>query len=285
MSDNLDQYLIEATELATKLGQDKMVIFDASMHLPNANRDAAKEYDDQHIPGALFFSIKDLADPDSELSHTMPSAAFFENQMRQMGVNNDDEIVVYDTQGLFSAGRAWWMLTQMGAQNVRILNGGFPYWKSQNLPTEQGQPSPKERGHFAAQFDAQKLMPFDELLHLINKGELCANILDARGPSRFKGETEEPRQGMRAGHMPGAQNLHYAQFLDKEGRLRSKAELAQIVNAKIDTTKPSIATCGSGVTACVILLVLDMLGHKNTRLYDGSWSEWGARSDTPIVKG
>jgi thiosulfate/3-mercaptopyruvate sulfurtransferase len=285
MSDNLDQYLIEADELANRMGQDNLVIFDASMHLPNANRDAAKEYDEKHIPGAQFFSIKDLSDPNSSLSHTMPSAHFFEDQMRQMGVNDDDAIVVYDTQGLFSAARAWWMLTQMGAQNVRILNGGFPYWEKQGHPTEGGAPEPKKRGSFTAQFDAQKLVPFEELLELVNKGDHSCNILDARGPGRFKGETEEPREGMRAGHMPGAQNLHYAGFLDDDGRLLPKAELTRIVNEKFDSTKPTIATCGSGVTACVILLVLDILGHKNTRLYDGSWTEWGARPETPIVKG
>lgn len=285
MSDNLDQYLIEADELANKLGQDNLVIFDASMHLPNANRDAAKEYDEKHIPGALFFSIKDLSDPNSSLSHTMPSAHFFEDQMRQMGVNNDDEIAVYDTQGLFSAARAWWMLTQMGAQNVRILNGGFPYWEKQDHPTEVGQVLPKETGNFSAKFDAQKLVPFEELLALVNKGDQSCNILDARGPGRFNGETDEPREGMRAGHMPGAENLHYAGFLDDDGRLLPKAELARIVNEKYDSTKPTIATCGSGVTACVILLVLDILGYKNSRLYDGSWSEWGARPETPIVKG
>lgn len=285
MSDNLDQHLIEADELANKLGQDNLVIFDASMHLPNANRDAAKEYDEQHIPGALFFSIKDLSDPNSSLSHTMPSAHFFEDQMRQMGVNNDDEIVVYDTQGLFSAARAWWMLSQMGAQNVRILNGGFPYWEKQGHPTEAGQVSAKETGNFAAKFDALKLVPFEELLELVNKGDQSCNILDARGPGRFNGETDEPREGMRAGHMPGAENLHYAGFLDDDGRLLPKADLARIVNEKFDSSKPTIATCGSGVTACVILLVLDILGYKNTRLYDGSWSEWGARPETPIVKG
>ncbi|WP_424982639.1 3-mercaptopyruvate sulfurtransferase [Maritalea sp. S77] len=285
MSDNLEQYIIEADELAEKLGQENLVIFDASMHLPNANRDAAKEFEEWHIPGALFYSIKELSDPNSSLSHTMPSAHFFEAQMQKLGVNNDDEIIVYDTQGLFSAARAWWMLTQMGAQNVRILNGGFPFWDQKGLPTEGGKSAPKEAGNFSAKFDVHKVAPFDELLELVNKGDQSCNILDARGPGRFKGETDEPREGMRAGHMPGAENLHYARFLDDDGRLLPKAELARIVNEKFDSTKPTIATCGSGVTACVILLVLEILGHKNTRLYDGSWSEWGARPETPIVKG
>lgn len=285
MSAQIDTYLIEADELAAKLGQPNLVIFDASMHLPGANRDAIKEYQEKHIPGAMFFSIKELSDPNSTLSHTMPSAAFFQDQMQKMGVNNDDQIVVYDTQGLFSAARAWWMLSQMGASNVRILNGGFPYWEKQGHPTESTQPTPNANGNFTAAFDAQKLVPFEELLDLVSKGDQSCNILDARGPGRFKGETDEPREGMRAGHMPGAQNLHYAAFLDDEGRLRPKAELEQIINEKFDASKPTITTCGSGVTACVILLVLEILGHKNTRLYDGSWGEWGARPETPIVKG
>lgn len=285
MSAQIDTYLIEADDLAAKLGQPNVVIFDASMHLPDANRDAAKEYQEKHIPGALFYSIKALSDPNSSLSHTMPSAAFFQDQMRKMGVNNDDEIVVYDTQGLFSAARAWWMLSQMGASNVRILNGGFPYWEKQGHPTESAVPTSNAEGNFTAAFDVQKLVPFEELLDLVNTGDQNCNILDARGPGRFKGETDEPREGMRAGHMPGAENLHYAAFLDADGRLLPEAELTRIVNEKFDANKPSIATCGSGVTACVILLVLEILGHKNARLYDGSWTEWGAKAETPIVKG
>lgn len=272
-------FLISTEDLAARLGEPGLRIVDGSWHLDG--RDARSEFEQAHIPGAVFFDLDGLSDRDSPLPHMMPSPQSFAASVGALGIGNDDQIVVYDTAGLFSAARVWWMLMIMGARSVQVLDGGLPRWQAQGHPVESGEPSAS-----TAVFDPSPAMDavasLDDVRQALSQD---IQVVDARGAPRFRGEAAEPRPGMRGGHMPGALNLPYNRPLNDDGTMKRGAALEQaFADAGVDIDRPIVTTCGSGVTAAILTLGLAELGRPS-RLYDGSWSEWGTREDTPVETG
>lgn len=261
--------------------EETIVIIDGSWHLPPAGRDASAEFTSEHIPDAIFFDIDKHSDQTSPLPHMMPSAEQFGNEMGELGISENCTIVVYDTHGLFSAARVWWMFKQFGASKVFVLDGGLKAWKGAGYPVESGikKRTPKV---FNAQRNDSYTIDLDNMKTAVH--ERNALILDARGADRFNGKAPEPRPGLRSGHMPGAVNLPYPRLLDENGVLKQPHELEDVVKSVgFEAVKTTIATCGSGVTAAIIVLALARLGYQETLLYDGSWSEWGATEDAPVT--
>ncbi|MFE0015690.1 3-mercaptopyruvate sulfurtransferase [Mesorhizobium sp. NPDC059054] len=275
-------FTVDADWLEQRLGQPGLSIIDASWYLPAQKRDARSEYDAAHIPGAVFLDQDAVSDQDSPLPHTLASPRDFAQYVGTMGISADDTIVVYDGPGFFSAPRAWWMFRVMGVFQTYILDGGFDRWKAEGHPVT-AEPTKIAPGIFHADFDASRVASLEDVRRIVAGGE--SQIADARSPGRFAGAEPEPRAGVRAGHMPGAHNLPYS-VLSENGVLLPKSKLREIVEqAGIDLSKPVVTSCGSGVTAAVITLALETLGHTDNRLYDGSWTEWGGLLDTPVETG
>lgn len=275
-------FVISSQWLADRLRIPGLSIVDGSWYLPAQQRDARAEYDAAHIPGAVFFDQDEIVEPGSDLPHTLPSESEFERHARRLGINNDDTIVVYDGPGMFSAPRVWWMFRAMGSSNVFVLDGGLDGWKSEGR-TVTDQHTETMPSAYVARFDGARIASLDTMRKIVASGE--TQIADARPPGRFTAAEPEPRQGLRSGHMPNARNLPAAS-LSKDGYLLSLDELRTVIaDAGIDLNAPVVTTCGSGVTAAVITLALQSVGHHDNRLYDGSWSEWGALGDTPVVHG
>jgi thiosulfate/3-mercaptopyruvate sulfurtransferase len=275
-------FTVDADWLQQRLGEPGLTIVDASWYLPAQKRDARAEYEAAHIPGARFLDQDAVSDPDSPLPHTLPSPQHFARYVGAMGISADDTIVVYDGPGFFSAPRAWWMFRVMGVFQTYILDGGFDGWKAtgRTVTAEQTKIAPSV---FHADFDAGRVASLADMRRIVDTRE--SQIADARGPARFTGAEPEPRAGVRSCHMPGARNLPYS-ALSEEGVLLSKDRLRKVIeDAGIDLSKPVVTSCGSGVTAAVVTLALETLGHTDNRLYDGSWTEWGGLSDTPVVTG
>ena len=274
------QLLISADELHHELGRDNLVIVDGSWHLPKANRNGLAEYDAEHIAGAQFFDIDTVADQTSGLPHTIPPADLFASAVCAMGISNETGIVVYDAAGMFSAARVWWMFKAFGAKTVRVLDGGLPAWKSAGFEVTDKKREPNLT-QFIPNFDPSRVVPLSEMREAVDKRN--TQVLDARGAGRFAGTDPEPRQGMRAGHMPGATNIPYSSLLNGDGTFKSNQDLQAVFSDQnIDLQQPTITTCGSGVTASIILLALALMGKNDARLYDGSWAEWGSLPDTPV---
>lgn len=272
--------LISPEALAPLLGRPGVSVVDASWYLPAQGRAALAEFEAEHVPGAVFFDQDAVVDPASSLPHTLPSAEIFARAAGALGIAETDTIVVYDGLGLFSAPRVWWMLRTFGAHDVRLLDGGLPAWKAAGLSTEAGPARPAQKT-FNATFDANAVATLSDMRGHVAAGD--AAILDARPAERFAGLVPEPRAGVRSGHMPGATSLPFGQ-LAENGRLRSPEELRQIFEkAGIDLEGPVVTSCGSGVTAAAISLALAAVGKTDAKLYDGSWTEWGGLSDTPVA--
>jgi len=284
MADVAATWLVETDWLAQHLDAPDLVILDGSYHLPSEKRDAYQEYLGEHIPGALFFDIDEIADTDSDLAHMLPSPEKFSSRMRKMGIGDGMRVVVYDSKGMFSAARVWWMFRTMGARDVAVLNGGLPKWKSEGRPLEDGPPHHRTERHFTARRNAELVRDMADVQEVVAGNS--AQLIDARSPERFSGTTPEPRQGLRAGHIPGSSNLHYAALLNADGTMKTPEQLKAIFDAAgLELGQPVVATCGSGVTACILALALAMLGHRHAAVYDGSWTEWGQDENLPIEKG
>jgi thiosulfate/3-mercaptopyruvate sulfurtransferase len=274
--------LVSTQWLADHLSAPDVRVVDGSWHLPTDNRDAAAEYAQSHIPGAVFFDIDVICDTESPLPHMMPHPTVFASWMRKMGLGDGSRIVVYDSTGLFSAPRVWWMLRVMGHEDVVVLDGGLPKWIAEGRPIEDLPTIPRER-HFTLRFDSNLIKDQAQVARAL---ESAGQVVDARPAARFRGDEDEPRPGVRAGHMPGAKSLPWETLLDAEGALLPKEALAERFKAiGVAPDKPVITTCGSGVTAATLALAMARLGYWRTPVYDGSWAEWGSRKDLPLATG
>lgn len=279
----MSNFLVSTGWLALRLQSPDVAVIDASWHLPATRRDAMAEYEEGHIPGARFYDLDAGSAPGNALPHMLPTAEKFTRDMKALGVDNKNTVVVYDAAGLFSAARLWWMLNTFGNRNVMVLDGGLPKWKREGHSLEQGKSIASPATAFTAQFDAKRVKSSTEVASALAKG--TAQVADARSPSRFRGEEPEPRPGVKPGHMPGAINVHYSGLFNNDGTFKKGAALRQAFEAAgIDLKRPVIASCGSGVTASILMLGLAELGIKDASLYDGSWAEWGA-SDQALVTG
>jgi len=274
-------WLTETDWLASELEAPDIVIIDGSWHMPSEGRDARAEYLEEHIPGAIFFDIDEIADTNSPLPHMLPSPEKFSSRMRSMGIGDGSRIVVYDSSGMFSAARVWWTFRVMGFDDVSVLNGGLPKWKQEGRALESGEPRPRSTRHFTSRRNADLIRDVYDMKAIIK--DRSADIIDARSAERFAGRAPEPRPGVRPGHIPGSLNLPYGKLLNADGTLKSKPEIEKLfARAGVDLSKPIVASCGSGITASILALALAEIGHRRTAVYDGSWSEWGADQSLPV---
>lgn len=281
MSDFSDKWLVETEWLQRHLDAPDLVVLDASWHMPNLKRSAHQDYLEEHIPGAMFFDIDEIADTSCDLPHMLPSPVKFSSRMRKMGIGDGMRIVVYDSYGILSAPRVWWTFRTMGVADVAVLNGGLKKWKVENRPLEDLASRPRSERHFTARLNREMISAKDNIAQSIKTP--TAQIVDARSQGRFKALEPEPRPNLKGGHMPGAVNLPCNILLNDDGTLKPANELkAAIEAAGINLQKPIISTCGSGITAAILSLALAILGHKHNSLYDGSWAEWGADDNVPI---
>jgi len=277
--------LVSTEWLAAHLGDPHVAVVDASMYLPTSGRDAAREYEEGHIAGAVFFDLEASSDTASHLPHMLPSAEAFAGRMSALGLSDGDDIVVYDGSGAnLSAARVWWMFRLFGHERVAVLDGGFGKWRREGRPVERGMPA-RQRGHFTARAPRRDaVLDLDQVRAAATAG--TEQIVDMRSAGRFAGAEPEPRAGLRGGHVPGSLNLPFQELVGPDGTvLPADALRGRIAAAGIDLDRPVVATCGSGVSACALIHALHLLGHEQVSLYDGAWAEWGSRDDTPIREG
>ena len=269
--------------LSTHLEEPDLVIVDATWFMPGTPRDARAEHAERHIPGAVFFDIDEISDHSNPLPHMLPEPADFAVHARRLGVEPGSRVVVYDAQGIFSAPRVWWHFRAMGHENTFVLDGGLPKWIAEGHAVEAGWPL-RPHGEFKAHPDTGLVRDLEQVRAALAGG--TEQLVDARAAARFTGETPEPRAGLRGGHMPGARNVPSASVITPQGTLADAPTLETLfAEAGVDLDRPIVTTCGSGVSAAILSLGLARLGRLRAPVYDGSWTEWGGRDDTPVVKG
>ncbi|MEA2929595.1 MAG: thiosulfate/3-mercaptopyruvate sulfurtransferase [Hyphomicrobiales bacterium] len=277
------RWLVSTDWLSQHLDDPNVVVLDGSYYLANAKRDAQAEFLAGHIPGAQRFDIDAISDKSNPLPHMLPSPEQFARQVGALGVGDGMTIVLYDGIGLYGAARVWWTFRVFGSDTVRVLDGGMPKWKAENRPLQSGGAKPRAAKTFTPRFNRAMVASVDDVQKvLVDK---TAQVVDARAADRFRGEAPEPRAGLRGGHMPGSFNVPFGEVL-KDGRLKSHDDIAAAFKgAGVDLDRPVVTSCGSGVTASILTFAIEALGRQPGRVYDGSWSEWGARSDTAAVTG
>ncbi len=283
MAQNDPKTLVSTEWLAAHLKDPDLRVLDASWYLPDMNRDGRAEYDERHIPGARFFDIDDVSDARSDLPHMVPPVEKFMSRLRAMGVGDGHQVVIYDGAGIFSAARVWWLFKLMGQNDVAVLDGGLPKWLAEGREIEDLPPVIRDR-HMTVRRQNQMVRDVTQVARASKLGD--HEIIDARGPARFRGDAPEPREGLRAGHIPGSRNVHYASLLNEDGTLKEPDALrATFEAAGVDLSKPAITSCGSGVTAAILSLAMARFGKTDVALYDGSWTEWGAFPTVPVATG
>lgn len=282
--DSFPTPLVSTDWLAEHLDDPRVKVIDATWHMPSTGRDARAEYESAHIPGAVFCDIGWISDETSPLPHTLPSADVFAQRIGSLGISSDDVVVVYDSSGQnFSAPRVWWQFRAFGHEKVAVLDGGLKKWQAEGRATTAEVPSPTP-AVFNATLVSERVRDLSEMKQ--NLSASSEQVVDARSPGRFAGSEPEPRAGVRSGHIPDSVNVHYARLVQEDGTMRSPDALREIMRESgLDVTRPIVASCGSGVTACAVLLALDVLDAPEIAVYDGSWTEWGGAADTPVQTG
>jgi thiosulfate/3-mercaptopyruvate sulfurtransferase len=272
--------LIDTATFAAQLGTPGLKVVDATWFLPTVPRDAKREYAEAHIPGAVYFDIDEVADDASALPHMLPDPVKFSSRARRLGLGDGTRIVVYDGNNYSASARVWWTFRVFGHPDVAVLDGGLAKWRAEGRPLTDEPAIPRE-AHFTARQNNLLVRELEQMrANLLSRRE---QVLDARSRGRFAGTEPEPRQGLRGGHIPGSLSLPHLELLAADGTLRPANELRRrFAAAGVDLDRPIVTTCGSGVTASTLALALYQLGREDVAVYDGSWSEWGARGDTPV---
>ncbi|MDO9707028.1 sulfurtransferase [Paracraurococcus lichenis] len=277
--------LVTTAWLEAALGSPDLLVFDCSTYLPGEPGNKHDAFRAAHIPGARIFDIDRIADPDTDLPHMVPTPARFARLAGDLGISNDARIVFYDQHGLRSSARGWWMMRLFGHERAAVLDGGLPKWQREGRPIETGEPPPPEPTSFWSDFQAEKLRGIGDVKRIVRQGGGGALILDARSSGRFHGTTPEPREGLPAGHMPGAANVPVSELVHPDLTMKNPSELhALFTAAGVTAERPVVTSCGSGVTACALALGLVRAGFPEPAVYDGSWTEWASRPETPKVQ-
>lgn len=278
--------LVSTEWLARELGKPDLVVLDCTTYLPNEPGNAAEGFRAARIPGARMFDIDRIADADADLPHMVPTPARFAKLIGALGVSNGSRVVFYDGHGLRASARGWWMLRLFGHEAVAVLDGGLPKWRAEGRQVESGEPPAAAPAAFVPDLIARRLAGIGDVKRIVRQGGGEALILDARSKARFDGAAPEPRPGLPSGHMPGAASLPYTDLLDPDGTMKPPAELRRIFAARgADDTRPVVTSCGTGVTACVLALGALRAGLPEPAVYDGSWTEWASRPETPKETG